>query len=536
MSGWIKAMDAAALPAEGLRRVELNGVPVLLVRAGERLRAFGGDCPHAGAHLDEGALCNGRIVCPWHKAVFDIDDGALIEPPALEGLASYAVRLEGENILVDVNTQQRPRAESRAECKPQTKPQNPARKLAIIGGGAAGAAVAATLLEGDADCEVTLYAAEPEAPYDRTCLSKFVPAGEMKPDDVPPILPDAIAHDARFHLEHAEVAHFDARTKRIQLADGRNETFDAVAIASGSVAQRPHVPGAALNNIFTLRNLHDAGAILNALAPGEHAVMLGDSFIGLETAAALRKRGVDVTIVAPSGVPLQKQLGARVGALFREWHEANGVVFRRAKAVGFIGDQDVDTIELDDGWTLRAKAVIVGMGVRPATQFIDGIELDDDGGISVDAAMRACADVYAVGDIARFPSGVDTSGVDTSGVATSGKKKLRIEHWRVAQQHARVAALNMLASGTQTDKHYEGVPYFWTQHYDQRVDYLGHAEDWDDLVMHGKPGDERFGVLYAQGGRLQAALVCGYEHEAALLAERMRDRVSIDAAREILGF
>lgn len=529
MADWTKAMDAAALPEHGMRRVELNGVPIVLVHAGERLRAFGGDCPHAGAHLDEGALCNGRIVCPWHKAAFDIDDGERLEPPALEGLASYPVRVEGGAVLVDLQTQQRPRAER----KPQAASAAAAtRRFAIVGGGAAGAAVAATLLEGDAACEVTLYAAEPEAPYDRTCLSKFVPAGEMKPGEVPPILPDAVAHDPRLRIEHAEVRHFDARTRRVELADGREASFDAVALASGSVAQRPDVPGAELGNIFTLRNVRDAGAILAALAPGEHALMLGDSFIGLETAAALRQRGVDVTIVAPGGEPLQKQLGARVGALFREWHEAHGVVFRRAKAVGFIGETEVDTVELDDGWTARAKAVIVGMGVKPATRFIGGIELDDDGGISVDAAMRACPGVYAVGDIARFPL---------------GERKLRIEHWRVAQQHARVAARNMLReqsgqtganadAATAAAEAYEGVPFFWTQHYGQRVDYLGHAEDWDDPVMSGKPGDERFGVLYGRDGRLLAALACGYEREMALLSERMRDRLSIDAARETLGF
>ncbi|QGZ64889.1 FAD-dependent oxidoreductase [Paraburkholderia acidisoli] len=517
MAGWIKAMDAAALPAHGMKRVEPNGVPILLVHSGERLRAFGADCPHAGAPLDEGALCNGRIVCPWHKATFEIEDGALVEPPALEGLASYAVRVDGDQVLVNLDNAQRPAAERKPAANRAASNATPPRRFAIVGGGAAGAAVAATLLEGDANCEVTLYAAEPEAPYDRTCLSKFVPAGEMQPGEVPPILPDAIARDARLHIEHAGVEQVDARAKRISSRDGRAATYDAVALASGSVAQRPDVPGAELGNIFTLRNVHDAGAILHALAPGEHAVILGDSFIGLETASALRKRGVDVTVVAPSGLPLQKPLGARVGARFREWHEAHGVVFRRAKAVGFIGENDVDTIELDDGWTTRAKAVIVGMGVQPATGFVGGIVLDDDGGLSVDNTMRACPDVYAVGDIARFPW---------------GGKTLRIEHWRVAQQQARVAALNMLGRETR----YEGVPYFWTQHYDQRVDYLGHAADWDDLVMQGKPGDARFGVLYVRSGRVLAVLACGYERETAELSERMRERLSVDTARDILGF
>ncbi|MCP3712526.1 NAD(P)/FAD-dependent oxidoreductase [Paraburkholderia sp. CNPSo 3274] len=395
------------------------------------------------------------------------------------------------------------------------------RRIAIIGGGASGAAAAATLLKGGFSGELTLFAAEPRAPYDRTCLSKFVPAGEMPPGDVPPILPQAVARDPRLRIEQVEVTRFDVPTKHMTLADGRQSAFDAVLIATGSAPLRPDIPGAELGRVFTLRTIGDAGAILETLSPGDPAVILGDSFIGLETASALRKRDVEVTIVAPSGAPLQRALGARVGALMREWHEANGVVFRRAKAVRFEGTANVESVALDDGRTIRAKAVIAGIGVRPATQFLSGIELDDDGGVSVDATMRVTPDVYAVGDVARFP-------LDS---AAGSSQKTRIEHWRVAQQQARIAALNMLGENPR----YEGVPFFWTQHYGKRVDYLGHAESWDDLVISGRPGDERFGILYSRLGRLQAALACGYEREMALLSERMRERLSTDDARAMLG-
>ncbi|CAD6556521.1 3-phenylpropionate/cinnamic acid dioxygenase ferredoxin--NAD(+) reductase component [Paraburkholderia hiiakae] len=515
MAGWIKAMDMAGLPAQGMRRVEIEGTPVLLVNTSGQIRAFTGNCPHAGAPLDQGALCEGRIVCPWHKAVFSIDDGRWLEPPALEGLSTYPVRVDGDGVFVELEPK-RPRVMPIARAD-----GGAARRFAIIGGGAAGAAAAATLLESDCDAEVTMFAAEPQAPYDRTCLSKFVPAGEMAPDDVPPILPGSVESDPRMRIEHVEVKRFDVPTKQVTLADGRVATFDAVLIACGSAATRPAVPGADLGRIYTLRNVGDAAAILNALSPGEHAVILGDSFIGLETASALRKRGVEVTIVAPGGLPLQRALGARVGALFREWHEANGVVFRRSKASRFEGAHDVEAVCLDDGGALRAKAVIAGIGVRPATQFVTGIELDEDGGVSVDETMRAMPDVYAVGDIARFP-------LDS---AAGTPQWIRIEHWRVAQQQARIAALNMLGHNVR----YEGVPFFWTEHYGRRIDYLGHADHWDDLVISGRPGDERFGILYSRLGHLQAALACGYEREMALLSVRMREHLSIDSARSILG-
>ncbi|WP_322028689.1 FAD-dependent oxidoreductase [Paraburkholderia sp. J76] len=516
MAAWIKAMDVAELPAPGMRRVELEGVAVLLVNAGDdRIRAFGADCPHAGAPLEKGALCEGRIVCPWHKGAFSIDSGAWLEPPPLEGLTSYPVRVDTDAIFVELEPQRTVRA--------PTTHAGPASRFAVIGGGAAGAAALATLLESDLACEVTLFAAEPQAPYDRTCLSKFVPAGEMPPDEVPPVLPESVMHDPRLRIDHTEVRHFDVQTKKVTLADGYETAFDAVLLATGSVAKRPDIPGADLGNIYTLRNLKDAGAILDALAPNDHAAILGDSFIALETASALRKRGVEVTLVAPGGPPLQRVLGERVGAMFRDWHEANGVVFRHAKALRFKGAQAVEAVELDDGSSLPAKAVIVGIGVRPATEFVSGLDIGEDGGLDVDATMRVgSGEIYAAGDIARFPLGG----------AMPSAQRTRIEHWRVAQQHGRIAALNMMGRNVR----YEGVPFFWTQHYDKRVEYLGHAGQWDDLVISGRAGDERFGVLYVGAGRVLAVLACGFEREMAILSERMRETLSADAVRGILGF
>lgn len=522
MARWIKAMEIAALPAQSMQRVELEGVAVLLVNAGTgshaRVRAFSANCPHAGAPLEQGALYGERVVCPWHKAAFAVENGHWLEPPALEGLKIYPVRVDSDAVFIDLESGRAvPQDQKQARRESQ-------RHIAIIGGGAAAAAAAATLLEGSFAGNVTMFAAEPQAPYDRTCLSKFVPAGEMKPGEVPAILPEALTCDPRLRIEHIEVTRFDVPTRQMTLADGQQPSFDAVLIASGSAPLRPGIPGAELGHVFTLRTLGDAGGILEALSPGDPVIILGDSFIGLETASALRKRGVKVTIVAPSGLPLQRVLGARVGGLMREWHEANGAVFHRAKATRFEGVRTVESVEFDDGRTVRAKAVIVGIGVRPATQFLSGIELGEDGDVSVDATMRAAPDVYAVGDIARFPLG---SMAGTPGSAQT----TRIEHWRVAQQQARIAALNMLGENVR----YEGVPFFWTEHYDKRLDYLGHAGSWDDIVISGRPGDERFAILYLQLGRLQAALACGYEREMALLSERMRERLSTDEARGILG-
>lgn len=512
MANWIKAMDMAALPENGMKRVELESTPILLVNRPGEVRAYGGDCPHAGAPLDEGALCEDRIVCPWHKAAFALSDGHWLEPPTLDSLSVYPVRIDGGAVFVELD------ARNTSGISIEAAHADTTRRLAVIGGGAAGAAAVATLLQSGFGGTVTLFAVEPQSPYDRTCLSKFVPSGEMAPDEVPPILPEAVTHDARLRIEHVKVKRFDVTTKKVMLSDGREEIFDAVLVATGSIASRPDIPGADLDRVFTLRDVGDASAILNALEPGEEAVILGDSFIGLETASALRTRGVNVTVVSPSGVPLEHPLGARVGALFREWHEANGIVFRRAKATRFERTQSGVGVSLDDGNMLFASAVIAGIGVSPATQFLSGVGLEEDGGVPVDATMRVAGDVYAAGDIACFP-------------LASVAGNTRIEHWRVAQQTARIAALNMLGQHV----HYEGVPFFWTQHYGKRVDYLGHAAQWDDLAMSGQLGDERFAVLYSKLGVVQAVLASGYEREVAQLSERLREPLSVESARGILG-
>jgi apoptosis-inducing factor 3 len=364
MAQWIKAIDLAALPAQSMRRVEIDGTAILLVNRGDEsdIRAFSGDCPHAGAPLDEGALCADRIVCPWHKAAFAIDDGRWLAPPALDGLSTFPVRIDDGAVFVKLETSGPPALPVQAD-------QEDRRRIAVIGGGAAGAAAVATLLQSGFGGTVTMFATESQAPYDRTCLSKFVPAGEMAPEEVPSILPERTANDPRLRIEHREVRHLDVATRIVTIDERAEEPFDAVLIASGSVARRPDIPGANLERVFTLRDIGDAAAILHALESGDHAVILGESFIGLETASALRKRGVDVTVVAPNGVPLERPLGARVGKLFREWHEAHGVVFRQGKAAAFEGKQVVEAVRLENGDTLSAKAVIAGIGGIPRPDF-----------------------------------------------------------------------------------------------------------------------------------------------------------------------
>ncbi len=494
--------------AEGkITKVMLGSSPVVLIRHGEVVRAFAGECPHAGAPLEDGAICNGRLICPWHKATFAIQDGALVEPPSLYALTRYEVRIDGDRVVISP--------------EPFTAPV-PARRrneriAAIIGSGAAGAAAASALRDQGFDGRVLLIGDEALQPYDRTALSKFVVGGEMAAADVPP-LRDKNDWDA-MDVEQidATVTRVDARTRTISFADSSTTTYDTALLATGGLAKRPVLPGIDLQGVRTLRNLSDAAAILAETRKGGSAVIMGSSFIGLEAASALRKRGVNVVVVGPDKVPFARQFGERLGTMFRQLHEANGVSFHLGtEIVRLEGDGRVRQVVLNDGTRLDAASVIVGTGVRPATDGVEGVEKADDGGIIVDSGMRAADALFVAGDCTRFP---------LNGQA------VRIEHWRVAQQQARVAVQGMMGRTA----HYDGVPFFWTYHYGKRFEYLGHADRWDELHIDGNPAAQDFVAFQVNDGMVAGVIACGHETATARLIEPMRNRLSLSDARAIVA-
>lgn len=510
MDAMRKVAELADLVDGRGKRVEVGEEKILLVRDGRAVRAYAAACPHAGGPLDEGAVCDGRIVCPWHKGAFRVSDGTLLEPPALDALPRYPVRVD-ENGAVLVSPERLPLEQAR---------QDPdGRTMVIVGAGAAGTAAAAALREFGFGGSIALVGRERGLPYDRTSLSKFVVSGEMRPDDVPALRPEGFFEQQNIQRIEAEVVRLDAAGKRVHTEDGRSLPYDAALIATGGSAKRLDVPGADLFGVFVLRDRPDAAAILATAPEGARAVVLGASFIGLEAASALRKRGVEVTVVSPEPVPFGKQFGPRLGAVFKELHEANGVAFRLgAQASRLEGSGRVEAVVLEDGARLAADLVVAGVGVRPATGFVQGLALTEDGGVPVDAGMRAGDGLYAAGDVALFP-------------LPGGAEPTRIEHWRVAQQHARIAARNMLG-GTER---YAGVPYFWTYHYGKRFDYLGHAVDWDDVVVDGDTGTQVFVALLAKDGKVVGALGCQRERATAILSERMRAPLPVGEALRLVG-
>ena len=298
----------------------------------------------------------------------------------------------------------------------------------------------------------------------------------------------------------------DAAKKVISFKDGDALRYDSLLVATGGTPRRLNVPGSDLKNIFVLRSFSDTDAIIEAAEQASRVVVIGASFIGIETAASLAERKLSVTVVAPGEVPFEKTLGAEVGKLFRQVHEAHGVQFKLgASAARFEGDGTVKRVVLDSGESVEADLVVVGVGVRPATDFLDGVELQRDGGVVVDEHLRAADSVYAAGDIAYFPS-----------LLTNERQ--RIEHWRTAQQQGRAAAHNMAGR----EVVYDGVPFFWTRQFDAGLLYVGHAASWDEIIFQGDVSAQDFLAFYVKDDRVLAVAGMNRDRDMAALEELMR--------------
>ena len=492
----------ADVPQDRGLQVEIGDCKIVLLRANGELRAFQGLCPHAGAPLAEGALCHGRLICPWHKAAYRAEDGGLCEPPSLDSLKRYPLELRGDEVWVD----------DQPLPDPHTPPADDPRTFVVVGAGAAGTACAAALREKGFGGRIVLVDGEPDAGYDRTVLSKFVLAGEMSPKEVPPLRDEAFYQAQRIERVQSEVTLLDAPGKALHLNNGGILRYDAAVLATGGAPNPLKLPGAELANVFVLRSKTQAEQIINAAQPGQRAVIIGDSFIALECASALREFGLDVTVLARHAIPFAKQFGEAVGKAIRALHEEHGVKFiSEHEATQILGEDKVEGVLLDNGLRLAADLVLAGVGVHPATEPFDSLPKEEDQSLRVDDGMRVSGGLWAIGDIATFP----LNGQPT-----------RIEHWRLAQQHARIAAANMLGG----EEHYLDVPFFWTYHFGKNYNYLGHAQEWDQVEFSGEPEQPPFIGLFAKDGIVVAAVACDKQRAMALLAERMKQPLRMKEA------
>jgi NADPH-dependent 2,4-dienoyl-CoA reductase/sulfur reductase-like enzyme/nitrite reductase/ring-hydroxylating ferredoxin subunit len=461
-----------------------RGEAVIVLRRNDDLLAIGATCTHYGGPLAEGLFGGDTVRCPWHHACFDLRTGAPVRAPALNPIPCYEVAVTDGLIRVGART-----------GGPVTLRRSSAlRTIAIVGAGAAGESAAETLRREGYDGEILLFGADESPPVDRPNLSKDYLAGNA-PEEWIPLRPPAFFGEQKIALTlNARVQSIDPAGKKLTLADGRDVSWDALLLATGADPVRPPLPGGDAPHVLTLRTLADSRAIIERATRARRVVVVGASFIGMEVAASLRARNLEVHVVAPDKVPFEKTLGPELGAFMRGVHEEHGVRFHLGHTVAAV-EPDAVTLSGSDE-RLTADMVVLGVGVRPSFELAKAAGLDIDRGIVVDDRLRASAPgVFAAGDVARYP------------YAPTGEQ-VRIEHWVVAQRMGRVAALNILGG----DLPFTAPPFFWTTQYDVTVSYVGHAESWDRIEVHGDLAARDATLAYRRGGQTLAVATIGRDH------------------------
>jgi apoptosis-inducing factor 3 len=463
---------------------------IILVRTGDQVRAIGATCSHYGGPLAKGLVVGDTVRCPWHHACFSLDTGEAVRAPALSPIPAYDIVRQGTRVTVGARRKVQDRV-----LDAVTVPKS----VVVVGAGAAGAA-AVEELRRDGYCgPITLVGDELPGPVDRPNLSKDYLAGTA-PDEWIPLRTRDVYECLGIELVVGKgVARIDPTAHRVYLHGARTLEYGALLLATGARPRRLTIPGADRPHVKTLRTLADSRAIVEAVVGMRHVVVIGASFIGLEVAASLRARNLEVTVVGPDAVPLARVLGDEIGGFVRKLHEEHGVTFRLGRSAKSI---DEKSVTLDDDSTLDADVVVTGVGVTPRTELAEAAGLRTDNGVVVDAELRAShVDVFAAGDVARYPDPI-------------GGKLARVEHWVHAERQGQAAARSMIGRG----KPFTDAPFFWSQHYDVSLAYVGHAPEWDRIDTRGSFEQRDFAAAFLKEGRIQAVVTVGRD-ELSLRAE-----------------
>jgi NADPH-dependent 2,4-dienoyl-CoA reductase/sulfur reductase-like enzyme/nitrite reductase/ring-hydroxylating ferredoxin subunit len=471
---------------------------VLLVRSGPEIFAIDAHCSHYHGPLAEGLVVGDSIRCPWHHACFDLRSGEATRAPALSALAVWQVEHAGDRIFV---------RQKREQPKPRGKgPVDAPDKILIVGGGAAGFAAAEILRRQEFRGSIVMFSNDAAPPVDRPNLSKDYLAGSA-PEDWLPLRPDGFYAEAGIDLRlESNVGSIDAKARNVIIAGGGTVPYDRLLLATGAEPVRLPIPGADQPHVHVLRSLADCRAIIESAKGARRAIVIGASFIGLEAAAALRARDIEIHVVAPEQRPMERVLGPDMGDFVRALHEEHGVIFHLGDTVAAI---DGKRATLKSGGVLEAEFVVVGVGVRPRLGLAEQAGLKIDRGVAVNAFLEtSVAGIYAAGDIARWPD-------------PHSHENIRVEHWVVAERQGQTAARNMLGQ----QEIFDAVPFFWSQHYDVPINYVGHAEPWDEIAIEGDIAGKDCLLKYKRKGRV-LAVASIYRDLASLQAELAMEQTS----------
>ena len=496
----------ADLDGGGLLAGRVGGADVMLAAwtddAGRpQVSALDAACTHRGAQLPSGLRVGDAVVCPFHHACFDLRTGEAVTAPAIAPLRRWEVRIEDGRVAV--------LASDPASSTPaRVDDDRGVTRVVVVGGGAGGFAAVERLRRVGYEGALAMVSAEPGLPLDRTELSKNYLTGAKQAADLPLLTSDWYAeHDVEARLGVTATS-LDLAERVVTLSDGAELGYDALVLATGSAPVRPNLPGFDRDDVLLLRTQADADAIVAASA-GRRVVVVGHGFIGMEVAAALRQRDLDVTVVAPGPVPMAGQLGADLGRVVRALHEEHGTRFVEGRATGWDGTE----LRLEEGDPVPGDLLVVGLGVEPRTGLAEAAGLAVDDGVLVDATFESgVRGVFAVGDIARFPEPLTGRSV-------------RVEHWAQAERSGALAAVNLLGGQQAITE----PAFYWTAHFGVSFRLSGYASSLADAGVDAAVDGAADGsagellVTFREADRVVAAAGLRRDHDLLVVEdERLR--------------
>jgi 3-phenylpropionate/trans-cinnamate dioxygenase ferredoxin reductase component len=386
----------------------------------------------------------------------------------------------------------------------------------IVGASLAGAKAAETLRAEGFEGRLVMIGAEAERPYERPPLSKDYLRGEVGREKVY-VHPEGFYAEQRIELRLGQTAvRLDASAHELTLEDGGQLRYDRLLLATGAAPRQLRIPGNDLDGVLFLRSVEDSDVLREKLDRGGRVVVVGAGWIGAEVAASARQRGLEVTLIDPNEVPLERVLGVEVGAVYRDIHAGHGVQMLMGTGVAaFEGDKTVERVRTSDGRELECDFVVVGVGVQPRTELAAqaGIAVND--GILVDEHLQTSVpDVFAAGDVARAHHPLYGQGI-------------RVEHWANALNQGPAAARNMLRRADAYDR----VPYFFSDQYDVGMEYSGFAHDWDRVVFRGDPASGEFIAFWLTGDHVVAGMNVNVWDVTDPIQRLIRERVPVEDHR-----
>ncbi|XP_068572206.1 apoptosis-inducing factor 3-like [Cebidichthys violaceus] len=486
-----------------MMEVEVGHHSVLLTRSEGKYSAIGNQCTHYGAPLSKGVISGNTVRCPWHGACFNIHTGDLEEFPGMDCLPCHKVKIQNRKVYVSINKKtlkQEKRVKSMGAAVAGVT-----HTVLLLGGGAASLICAETLRQENFGGRIIMVTRDDLLPYDKTRLSKVM---NVENDSI------LLRRMEFFHQHDIEVwlrkeaVSVDTDIKTVAFDDGSVQSYDQLLISTGCRAKGLDVPGMKLDNVRMLETPEDARQIHTACL-GYNVVLVGTSFVGMEVASYCIDKASSVTVIGSSELPYQNTLGREIGKVTLAMLSENNVKFYMNDNVTDIKGVDgkVKEVVLKSGKVIPADVLIVGIGIKPNSEFLRGSKIltDSKNFVIVDKYMRTnISSVYCGGDLATFP------------LAMAKNQQVNIGHWQMAQAHGRIAALNMLDKPTELSS----VPFYWTVLLGKTIRYAGYGEGYTDIVMKGVLEDRKFLALYIKNDEVIAAASLNYDPAVSAVAER----------------